>query len=364
MPWDLDEETRTYLLNEDRLLDFLNRITARKGRTVALPDLWLALDCAYRELPVGPERRLWLKMVLDELCLNGDIAIPSSRGKQWDDTSSIRLPTKITLKPPETPTKADDWKSFPWHPQLQWILERRHIGCEHVEFLKRVHHCLGNGTFETSEPLKYRSLQLTGDEKLLGRLSMSMLFGPGKLSWELLGCLPEILPITIERISDGSVLLLFENAAPFMVARQILKSSESPTVGARLGCIGYGAGKQMLKSIGYLAMLDPPVETVLYVGDLDAEGIQLAATIGRLSQAVAIHPANAFHEAMIQCARDLGAETGWPMKELQARKIPDAALAVIPARYREQCRTIIELGHRIPEEVVPHRVMKFLLANI
>lgn len=80
---------------------------------------------------------------------------------------------------------------------------------------------------------------------------MSRLFGPRKLSWELLGCQPEVLPIAIERISNGPVLLLFENAAPFMVARQILRDGETPATDTRLGCIGYGAGKQMVKSIGY-----------------------------------------------------------------------------------------------------------------
>lgn len=360
----LDEETRAYLLDDERLMDFLNRITARKGRTVPLPELWSVLDAVYRELPVGPERRLWLKAVLEELDLNGDIAIPLAHGKQWDDTSNIRLPTKITLRPAETSDAVVDWKSFPWHPQLQWILERRHICREHVEFLKRVHQCLGDGTFEISEPLKYRSLQLTGDEKLLGRLSASRLFGPGRLSWELLGCQSEVLPVAVERVSDGPVLLLFENAAPFMVARQVLKACETPTAGARLGCIGYGAGKQMVKSIGYLSMLDPPVATVLYVGDLDAEGIQLAADLGRLSQRIPIQAATTFHEAMFQCARELGAETGWPMKELQPHQISDSALSVIAAPLREQCRRLVDLGHRIPEEVISHRVMSRLLGDL
>ena len=166
----LDEETRAFLLDEDRLTDFHSRIAARKGRTVSLQELWSVLENVYRNLPVGPERRLWLKVVLEELDVNGDIAIPSVRGRQWDDTSSIRLPLKITLKPADPRDAAEEWKSFPWHPQLQWVLERRHICCDHVAFLKRVHQGLVDGTFQTLEPLKYRSLQLTGDEKQLSRL--------------------------------------------------------------------------------------------------------------------------------------------------------------------------------------------------
>ena len=108
-------------------------------------------------------------------------------------------------------------------------------------------------------------------------------------------------------------------------------------------------------------MLDPPVETVLYVGDLDAEGIQLAADIRALSREIPIQPATTFHEAMFRCARDLGADQGWPMKEQQPRQIPDSALEAVAAPYRVQCRKLVELGHRIPEEVIPHRVMRRLL---
>lgn len=172
------------------------------------------------------------------------------------------------------------------------------------------------------------------------------------------------MPVAIERVADGPVLLLFENAAPFIVARQVLKVCETPTPGARLGCIGYGAGKQMVKSIGYLPLLDPPVATVLYVANLDAEGIQLAADLERLSQRIPIQAATAFHEAMFQCARELGAEAGWPMKELQPCQIPDSALSAIAAPHRDQCRRLVELGHRIPEEVISHRVMSRLLAEL
>ena len=111
-------------------------------------------------------------------------------------------------------------------------------------------------------------------------------------------------------------------------------------------------------------MFDPPVATVRYVGDLDAEGIQLAADVGRLSQRIPIQEATTFNETMFQCARELGAETGWPMKELQPHQISDSALSVIAAPLREQCRRFVELGHRIPEEVISHRVMSRLLAEL
>ena len=49
-------------------------------------------------------------------------------------------------------------------------------------------HTLVEGWFEASEPLKYRSLQLTGDEKRLQKLCKCRLFGPGRLTLDMLGC--------------------------------------------------------------------------------------------------------------------------------------------------------------------------------
>jgi hypothetical protein len=252
-----------------------------------------------------------------------------------------------------------DWRTFAWHPALQWVLDRQHVTPDHFGFLRKVNQGLVEGWFDHLEPFKYRSLQLTGDEKRLQVLCKCRLFGPGRLSLDLLGCEAEVLPLAVERFGEKPTMLLFENAAPFMVARSILKVMDNNA----FGCLGYGGGKQMVKSVGYLSMIEPPVESVLYVGDLDAEGIQLAANIGRLSSQVEIHPATSFHRAMIDAASELGHASGWPVKEKQPRQAAESALQFVDAAVRGKCAQLISSGHRIPEEVLSRFKMQQILSS-
>lgn len=355
----LDPEVQSMLLDDSRLHDLLARLTARKRKTAKLKDIWSAFASVYDDLPSGRERRLWLLTVLEELDASAEIALPVSHGRQWDRTSDIVLPTKVSLCSSEQSEEKTNWRTFAWHPALQWVLDRRHVIPGHFQFLKKVHQGLVEGWFEASEPLKYRSLQLTGDEKRLQKLCKCRLFGPGRLTLAMLGCKAEVLPLAIERFCGNSTMLLFENAAPFMVARGILKEMDNTGI----GCLGYGAGKQVIKSVGYLSMIEPPVERVLYVGDLDAAGIQLAADIERLSRHVTILPATSFHRAMIDAAAELGSANGWPVKEKQPRQVAEFVLGFVDDSVRSECAQLISSGRRIPEEVVSRATMRRILSR-
>ncbi|MCH7988647.1 MAG: hypothetical protein IID46_05770 [Planctomycetes bacterium] len=239
------------------------------------------------------------------------------------------------------------------------MLDRRHVIPAHFQFLKKVNQGFVEGWFEASESLKYRSLQLTGDEKRLQKLCKCRLFGPGRLTLDMLGCEAEVLPLAIERFSGNTTMLLFENAAPFMVARGILKEMDTPGI----GCLGYGAGKQVIKSVGYLSMIEPPMKSVLYVGDLDAEGIQLAADLKRLSRHVTIMPATLFHRAMITAAAEFGWAKGRPVKEKQRRHLAESVLGFVDDSVRGKCAQLISSGRRIPEEVLSQATMRRILSS-
>ncbi len=359
MPTTLDPEVQSMLLDDGRLNIFLTRLVARKHKTAKLEDIWSAFASIYDDLPSGRERRLWLLTVLEELDASGEIALPVSHGRQWDRTSDIVLPTRIKLCAIEQSEEKTNWRTFAWHPALQWVLDRRHVIPSHFQFLKKVNQGLVEGWFEASEPLKYRSLQLTGDEKRLQKLCKCRLFGTGRLTLDMLGCVAEVLPLAIERFSGNATMLLFENAAPFIVVRGILKEMNNTGI----GCLGYGAGKQVIKSVGYLSMIEPPVGSVLYVGDLDAEGIQLAADIKRISSHVTILPATSFHRAMIGAAAELGSANGWPVKEKQPRQVAKSVLGFVDDSVRSKCAQLISSGRRIPEEVLSQATLRRILSS-
>jgi hypothetical protein len=358
---EIDEDTRAYLLDSKRLLRFIHRLHHRTRVKTKLDELWTAFASTYNDLPSGPHRRLWLLAVLEELNDQGKIRLPVRHGKQWDRTSAIALPAAVIVCVKTIERPAADWKHFPWHPQLQWVLSRRHLSVSDFAFLSRVNQGIVERWFDQSEPFKYRSLQLTGDEKRLAKLiKCSSLFGSEKLTLEMLGCEREVLPVAIDQFSSNPRLLLFENAAPFMVARRMMAQATKSSI----GIIAYGAGKQILKSVGYFSMLKCPLEEILYVGDLDCEGIQLAATFSLMSTKRAVRPATQFHLAMFDAATTLGSSNGWPAKEYPMPYLSDFALNYLDIDVRDRARALVEAGRRIPEEVVSHSLMHELLNSI
>jgi hypothetical protein len=357
---ELDDETRHFLCDEARLHQFCEALRQGKRWTVSDTALWSALANTYRDLPTGPERRRWLLTVLEAAAERGLVRLPVRHGKRWDRSSVIALPREVKVVPPVAEaTAAKQWRQFPWHTRLQWVLQLRSLAADQITFLQRVHEGLVEGWFHQPECFKYRSLQLTGDEKRLNTLLKGSLFGPERVTLSMLGCEPEALPLATEFLSPHPRMLVFENAAPFMLARTIAAYHRPPLIGR----LAYGAGKQILKAIDYFSMIAPPITEILYVGDIDAEGLRIAVSVQRRSQAVAVRPAVAFHQAMLASAAALGAPTGWPAMEESARKLGESALQFLSADIRRRCGAMIAVGRRIPEEVLSCAAMTELLQS-
>lgn len=231
---------------------------------------------------------------------------------------------------------------------------------DQVTFLKRVHTGLVSGWFGKLECFKYRSLQLTGDEKRLEELHRGILFGPERLTLAMLGCEPESLPLASEQFSADPTLLIFENAAPFMLARKILAATSTPAVGR----LAYGAGKQVLKAVGYLPMVEPAITEIQYVGDLDAEGMRIATEFQRLSKSIPVRPATQFHKAMLESAIQLESSDGWPSKDERESYDFASSVGFLTDEIRGQVGSMIRNGRRIPEEVLSFAAMSHLLTTL
>jgi hypothetical protein len=353
----LDADVRGFLLDTDRLKRFRHRLRSCPRRTIRLEAVWTAFVAVYDDLPSGPERRKWLLAVLEELAARGDVLLPVRHGKRWDRTSEIAIPTAVSLAVPRSGNDSRmRWRQFPWHPRLQWVFRLRSLSPGHFAFLKNVNKGLVEGWFEHPECFKYRSLQLTGDEKRLEVLAGSSLFGAGCLTLEMLGCLSEALPLVTEELSPASNMLVFENAAPFMLARGIARGSERPLFGR----LAWGAGTQILKAVAYFAMIRPTVTEILYVGDLDAVGMKIAADVQRTS-ATTVRPATQFHKAMLESAARLGAEDGWAVRDDQPTGVSDSVIGFLAPELRQKVAAMIGERRRVPEEALSHAAMTRLL---
>src|SRR5258708_1068886 len=133
----------------------------------------------------------------------GVIGLPAPGGQRWDRRSQPAVPTAVDQAELNGRPRGDEWRRFPWHPTLAWVLDLSRLSSDAETFMRRVHDGLVRDSFRHPAPLKYRSLQLTGDEKRLSLLARTTLFAPGRLSLPLLGCLPARGPLAWAKVGDS-----------------------------------------------------------------------------------------------------------------------------------------------------------------
>lgn len=234
-----------YSLPLESLQVFLRLLAAARGKRLQSSTLWEYFRQAFSYRPGGTENRKWLQLALQEAVDQGIIRLPSLQGNCWDRTLEPSLPTMVWRRQQNETRPDENWREYPWLPPLAWVAQLPMLSQEHEAFLKRVQHALREGMLQRQAPLKYRSLQLTGDEKRLGDLQHTTLFLPGRLSLELLGCVPDIPPLVLEEIGKSQVALVFENAAVFRTASQVLQQYQHPPY----GLLGFGGGRSFERSV-------------------------------------------------------------------------------------------------------------------
>jgi hypothetical protein len=340
-------------LDAVRLNTFTQQLRLSKRRWVDTQHLWTAFSTAFPTLAQSSERRQWFVATLDELARQQVIQLPRPKGNRWDRSLRPAIPTAVYLLRPPEPSKNTHWKTYPWHARLRWVSELPRLTAELEEFLLRVHQGLVRGDFEVRAPLKYRSLQLTGREKRLGELVQTSLFDECRLDLELLGCFSETPPLTYESVTTAPSIILFENADAFSLARTTLRSLTKPPY----GMVGFGGGNGISKSLPSLTMLGRPIQRIIYVGDLDAHGLRIAARACRAAARAGlprIEPATDLHLAMLASAAHFGHPEGWKDHATQRPSAEKLAslLSFLEPPAREAVANILAAGNRIPEEVL------------
>jgi hypothetical protein len=338
-------------LDDGRLDEFECGIFSGSAARVAAPDLWRVLARVFPHRASGPPERRLLLDVLKSIEARGKIRLPPEGGRRWDRSMDPAVPTSVDVVRAERARPGLPWRMFPWHPKLQWVVRCRNLSARQVEFLHRVHEGLVNGTFLEPAPLKYRSLQLTGDEKKLASLAATSLFGPSRLTFELLACLPDALPLAWEEVGEGGRIVIFENAGPFAVARRVL---------GELTCrpydvIAYGGGRSIVAALGHIKTIDRGIDSIHYVGDLDHAGLDIAWEARRRSKELglpAVAPAGELHRQMLSAAESFGHPLGWPAEEGFSDSERRRILDVLSPEVRGRVEDMLEKGRRIPEEVL------------
>lgn len=337
-------------LDVQRLETFAAALRAHPGRRISRESLWAAFSEAFPSVR-GPERRAWLLAALKALADAGVLRLPSRQGRRWDTALVPHVPTSVDLLYAPEPSRDDTWRREPWHPRLSWVPHLPRVAGDQLAFLRRVQQGLIEGWFREPAPVRYRSLQLTGDEKRLDALLRSTLFGAGRLDLQLLGATWYAPPLAWESVGNGAAVLVFENAGAFAVAHRVLNALPNPIY----GIVAYGGGAVFQQSVQHLAQIGRLVARIDYVGDLDRPGLDIA----RMSSAGAalvglptVSPAPGVHRAMLDAAARFGSPIGWPHESARVSDADDVRAAWLPLSVRSDALDVLSGDRRIPEEVL------------
>ncbi|XXX76105.1 hypothetical protein WMF30_51500 [Sorangium sp. So ce134] len=340
----------------DDIVEAFAALLADAGRPfVDLPDLLAAWDAADPGWAGTSAGRLRLSDALDRLEASGAVELPSRRGARWDPALP-RLPRRIALPANRrTPPRALDPASEPWVPALAWAGAwiRASRPPQRLRLaLVAINRWLASmmGRRAPTVCREERSLEIFDDEKMLGSLAGTALFGAGRVTLDLLACEVPVGGIRVARVADAGPVLVLENKATFDSAWRALRASRAAGGPPAYGAVVFGGGDQAASLVADLVVLHELVgvrpSRFDYAGDIDVAGVSAAAAFIDAARSAGLHagPALPLWEAL--GAATPGGEdlTGDPRERRAAMSaagrlgLPD----VVTARLRE--------GVRIPQE--------------
>ncbi|MFD3400094.1 Wadjet anti-phage system protein JetD domain-containing protein [Kribbella sp. NPDC058693] len=193
-------------------------------------------------------------------------------------------------------------------------------------------------------PLRERSLQIFKHEKELDRLLSTGVFGPGRLTLELLRTFRTHPPLPSVRIGNGPVLLVVENDNTFNSIRSTLATNPGP-----VGHLAWGAGgafEASVRSCGELA----GITRIRYFGDLDVDGLRIprnAATTAAEGALPSLLPANGLYRRLLRTESEQPGQRPALSDEASSLTswIPDSSL-------RADIVDLLGRGVRIPQEAL------------
>lgn len=314
-------------------------LSAHSRRTVSLDELWGLFAAADPEAGQGTGARRRLAEALDELQATGLIE-PQKAG--WDRTELPPLPAKVRLPAAEeTASVRQDARAIAWRPEMTWaanavVTRLQLVACQAVNAWLRT---AGSPNLA---PLRERSLEIFGDEKRIDALLTSGLFGPGRLTLDLLSAYRALPPLPSAHLGPGPVALVVENSDTFDSIRRVLLSDPGD-----IGVLVWGAGAAFEQSVLGLAAITA-LSRVTYFGDLDVDGLRIPVSAGRRAVGAGlpdVEPATGLYELLLSSG-----VTG--PGRVVTRAEADRHVAWLPQQAQARAAEVLCAGRRAPQEAV------------
>ena len=229
----------------------------------------------------------------------------------------------------------------PWRPELEWIYDLGLTAAEHETLVTVNSYRRDRHPAQEPIPHRERSLQLFGDEKRIDRLVRSRLFAPGRLSLELLDAYWAAPPIAWTAVGPGGHWVVSENAASFHTLQRVLMD--------KAHAIAYGGGGAFAQSIAGLPIAEG--ERILYVGDLDAEGLAIPQRAGTTAELFGLPLPQPFEELWAALVA-LAEECGQPAMPLPTEVAAELCTWIADTPLADDVRRVLERGVRVAQEAL------------
>lgn len=309
-------------------------------RRVQLVELWKLLDHVDPPSRMDIRRRRILSELITELAAADVAELPGARS--YDRSEIPALPKFLTLSR-DRPVP-ESRRVVVWHPSLAWVPQAG-LTRSQLYTVERVNQWLHDSRDYLVVPSRERSLEVFGDEKALDRLAGSALFGPGRLTLELLRCRRVAPRLHYESAGDGDLLLVVENSDTFDSLLTVLRDWGDH----RVGLVGWGAGTGFEASVLSIARIGRTITEIRYFGDLDENGLRVPASAAALAASVGlpqVQPAAGLYEVMFRQGMP---QSGQRM--LSAGSAADLVTWLSPD-HRAQAARMLVIGERLAQEAV------------
>jgi hypothetical protein len=282
-------------------IDALSDALGRTGSVrVPLSQLWTLWTIAAPRLVGEATQAAALDAALRDLATRDLVELPTTA---WDTSTTPPLPRSVTIPTARRAVRAKEWIRFPWRHELGWIASLPTLSDARLRELIAVNDWLArtNGGKTGVVPVRYRSAEIFGDEKCLDGMARTNLFGPGRLSFNLLACVRIPAPLPAVVVGPGPDILVVENSDTYWVAADTLRNTNTH----RIGAVAWGCGNAFPSQVATLGVdiggRGPATGAVWYWGDLDPAGLTIASDAATAAAAAGlpdIKPAAALWAAM------------------------------------------------------------------
>jgi hypothetical protein len=321
------------------------RIRAHPTRRIPLRELIAAATAVDHSGAATAGWRTRVKTAITALADKGEIILPRTR-TLFDRSSHPPLPIWVA----RPPTPAEQQKTAPtapvWHAELSWaarLYDGATLSSADWRLLTAINAWLPRRR-GIAVPMRERSLDIFGDEKLLETRITSPLFGASRLTLELLETFP-CSPLVHQIVCGAGDWLLIENYTTYYSI-----SNRARQLGFD-GRIIWGSGKQVGTRLAALAAQRHPPRC-FYFGDIDPSGFSIARS--------AAAKASQFGLPEITPARGLYAlahRHGTARPSDPPRSGIDWIRQWLGGELGERTATLIEAGKTIVQEYVGTEVL-------